>query len=346
MNREEAEELTQAVGQSVSGAWRTIAALKRLGVPKALGLTTEEWVTKRLGGYVKLSIAERRDAVAELKAEGASNREIAGVLGVAEGTVRNDAAAQNCAPADEDAAPDQAFDEENAQNYAPSGLILDDGIDPDPFDPDEDQDLPRDEDGSPVYEETGNPIDAVAALAATDAARKLIADASGNNHRAMGTGENEWYTPAEYIAAAREVMGGIDLDPASSELANRTVQAARYFTVADNGLAHDWHGRVWMNPPYSQPAISHFAEKMVAEVSAGNVEHAIALTHNYTDTAWFHTMASIADAICFTRGRIGFVDREGNKAAPTQGQAFFYYGPDRDAFASVFSAHGIVMVRT
>ncbi len=80
VNREQAEELTQAVGQSVSGAWRTIAALKNLGVPKALGLSTEDWVTQRLGGYIKLSIAERREAVAELKAEGASNREIAGVL--------------------------------------------------------------------------------------------------------------------------------------------------------------------------------------------------------------------------------------------------------------------------
>jgi len=54
---------------------------------------------------------------------------------------------------------------------------------------------------------------------------------------------DEWYTPAGVIEAAREVLGGIDLDPASSETANRTVGAPRYFTEEDDGLARDWHGR-------------------------------------------------------------------------------------------------------
>jgi len=38
-------------------------------------------------------------------------------------------------------------------------------------------------------------------------------------HRTKGTGQNEWFTPDKYIQAAREVMGDIDLDPATSKSA-------------------------------------------------------------------------------------------------------------------------------
>src|SRR5258705_279177 len=34
-----------------------------------------------------------------------------------------------------------------------------------------------------------------------------------------GTGENEWFTPAQYIERARTVLGAIDLDPASNPIA-------------------------------------------------------------------------------------------------------------------------------
>lgn len=164
-----------------------------------------------------------------------------------------------------------------------------------------------------------------------------------HNHRAQGTGENEWYTPAEYVDAAREVMGDIDTDPASSEFAQRTVKAGTFYTIDDDGLAQDWEGRVWMNPPYAQPAIAHFIEKLAASYESGSVTEAIALTHNYTDTQWFHRAAKACDAICFTRGRIGFVNPEGKKAAPTQGQAFFYFGEQTGKFAAVFAKYGFVV---
>jgi phage N-6-adenine-methyltransferase len=183
-----------------------------------------------------------------------------------------------------------------------------------------------------------------AAQAANDAGERLTRDAVFN-HRAQGTGENEWYTPAEHIEAAREVLGDIDLDPASSIIANRTVRAAQFFTIEDNGLERDWHGRVWINPPYAQPHILHFAQKIAKEYSEGRTLEAIALTHNYTDTAWFHLLGAYASAICFTRGRIGFLSPEGQKAAPTQGQAFFYFGPDPAKFSQVFTRFGLVMRR-
>ena len=159
------------------------------------------------------------------------------------------------------------------------------------------------------------------------------------NHRAEGTGENEWFTPPQYIAAARTVMGGIDLDPATHPEAQATVQADAFFTQDDDGLSKDWWGRVWLNPPYAQPLIEQFVTKLVAEVEAGCVDQAILLTHNYTDTKWFHIAERACTAICFTRGRIKFTDIDGADCAPTQGQAFFYFGRQRYDFASTFDPH-------
>jgi phage N-6-adenine-methyltransferase len=157
-----------------------------------------------------------------------------------------------------------------------------------------------------------------------------------------GTGENEWFTPAEYVELARNVLGSIDLDPASSDRAQHVVQAAKYFTKADDGLSHEWRGRVWLNPPYAQPLIADFTGKMVAERRAGRVTAAIMLTHNYTDTAWFQHAAAACDALCFTRGRVKFYEPDGEIAAPTQGQAFLYFGDEVERFASVFAKTGFV----
>jgi protein gp37 len=90
MTREDAEEFTQTVEQIASGTWRQIAWAQRQGVPEALGLTTEQWVKDRLGGYVKMAMPARQLAISELIDQGDNNVEIAKVLGVDESTVRAD----------------------------------------------------------------------------------------------------------------------------------------------------------------------------------------------------------------------------------------------------------------
>ena len=159
-----------------------------------------------------------------------------------------------------------------------------------------------------------------------------------------GTGEFELYTPAHYIEAAREVLGEIDLDPASNELAQSTVQARDYFTPETDGLTRDWNGRVWLNPPYHRDLLPAFVNKLVGEVAVGRTSAAIMLTNNCTDTIWFNSAQATCQAICFTAGRIRFLRRGDKEVAPTQGQAFFYFGPDVDRFAEVFADIGFGVV--
>jgi hypothetical protein len=74
-------------------------------------LTTQDWVRDRLGGYVRMGVDERREAVAELAEDGLSQHEIAAVVGVGVGTVNRDINVPNGTP-DDDLPPDSADQED------------------------------------------------------------------------------------------------------------------------------------------------------------------------------------------------------------------------------------------
>ena len=159
-------------------------------------------------------------------------------------------------------------------------------------------------------------------------------------HVGKNTGNPEWYTPKEYIEAARVVMGGIDLDPASTHVANDVVKAATYYSEEVDGLSQRWSGRVWMNPPYKNKIIGRFVKKLVDAVEAGDVIEAVVLVNNATETKWFNRLVVVATGICFPRRRIRFWHPDTSKAAPLQGQAVVYIGRDLDGFAKAFEKFG------
>jgi hypothetical protein len=152
-------------------------------------------------------------------------------------------------------------------------------------------------------------------------------------HVSQNTGQPEWYTPAAYVEAARRVLGDIDLDPASSPAAQRTVRATRYFTVKDDGLAQDWQGRVFLNPPYNAGLVDQFVTKLCDHHAAGDVPAAVLLVNNATETEWFQRAAAAAAALCFPDGQMGasnsWTTRATRGARPCKGRPSFTSGRPR-----------------
>jgi ParB family chromosome partitioning protein len=163
-------------------------------------------------------------------------------------------------------------------------------------------------------------------------------------HVAQATGNSEWYTPLVYIEAARQVMGRIDIDPASSDKANQIVKANAYYTPADDGRAKAWNGNVWLNPPYAQPLVSQFCELLVDKYQSGEIQQACVLVNNATETGFYQRMLQHCEAVCFIKGRVKFIDEKGvESGAPLQGQTVLYFGQQTDRFAHTFNRFGVIL---
>ena len=170
------------------------------------------------------------------------------------------------------------------------------------------------------------------------------AQAMKRAHAMYNTGENEWYTPSNLIECARSFLGTIDLDPASSALANETVRATTWYGVERDGLAQPWHGSVWMNPPYARGLIERFVERLMESHLVGDVPQALILVNNATDTRWFHYLQSAPHRHTLALSyRVKFVSPEGRDPNAMQGQVLVYLGSRRAEFALAFASHGVVL---
>lgn len=63
---------------------------------------------------------------------------------------------------------------------------------------------------------------------------------------------DDWYTP-RWLFDSLGLLFDVDVC-APVDPAHRTCPARRHYTEADDGLAQDWAGLVWCNPPYSDAA--------------------------------------------------------------------------------------------
>jgi ParB family chromosome partitioning protein len=157
-------------------------------------------------------------------------------------------------------------------------------------------------------------------------------------------GYEPYGTPPECLEAARAVLGTIDLDPASSAIAQQRVQATRYYTEQDDGLAHEWHGTVWLNPPYGAP-MARFLAKLRHHHEAGDVPAGIILVSLHAISAGWTAPLFDADLLCITDHRLEFIRDDGKPAATPYGSVFGYFGPEPGRFAHHFRQFGYILTR-
>jgi len=342
LSEDAAEEFTAALGQVLAGGLRLAEWGKDNGIPEALGLSKAEWAQKKLRGHLQWDDDDERRLVSKHLTEvlGLSYRRAADIMGVSHVTVWNDLHPVQKLTAEPEAPPKEAPEPVQELTAPPESVP--------PSEPEAWLVEPCAECGKPTRRRWLHDRDEFGGrLLCDDCAEALDQATVAPPHVHVGenSGENEWYTPAAYVEAARAVMGDIDLDPASNAVANDVVGASVFYDADRNGLAHEWFGRVWMNPPYAQPACAHFCQKLVAHFEADTVTEACVLVNNATETEWFQGVAQRAVAVCFPNGRIRFWHPEREEGAPLQGQAVLYLGPHPTAFRHQFGRFGVVLER-
>lgn len=189
----------------------------------------------------------------------------------------------------------------------------------------------------------------------------------------QSSGIVEYYTDPRIPGAAREVMGGIDLDPASCLLANAFgVFASRIFTKEDNGLVHDWDGRVWLNHPFHRgenpcpedrtrcdkkvcvrptgadkkgpprghidyriPSNKDWIGTAVLEYESGNATALILICFSSTSESWFRPLLSYP--LCFLTPRTNYYRPDGSLAGDvSKGSVVAYMGTKPARFKRIF----------
>ena len=157
-----------------------------------------------------------------------------------------------------------------------------------------------------------------------------------------------WRTPntkdQPVIDLIKKALGGqIWLDPCSDSGSN-VPATMRYFKWSDGLAQHNvWNKTVYINPPFSDPF--PWVERCCLEVARGNVSAAVMLLKAgvVSNVGTGELINKYASAICYWRGRINFLNDEGN---PIKGSDFdcvlIYFGARLDLFRQAFGGRGTI----
>ena len=118
-----------------------------------------------------------------------------------------------------------------------------------------------------------------------------------------------WATPQDFFDRLHQ-LHAFELDVCATP---DNAKCGRFFTKADDGLAQEWTGSVWMNPPYGRE-IGAWMKKAKESAEAG--AKVVCLVPARTDTAWWHDYA-VKGEITFIRGRLKFGGHKTNAPFPS-----------------------------
>ena len=172
----------------------------------------------------------------------------------------------------------------------------------------------------------------------------------------------ERYTPPEIVAAVKDALGTIDLDPCTTQLVNNTfIRAKRFYTEKDNGLDEErnpWQGKIYVNPPgniCSNPGGANdmpqmFWRRTIQEYQAKQVSAAIFMSYNIEflqrSQNWSYPMLKYP--FCIPQKQLTFYLEKGGVLKPGDYPAFanaiIYIGNNVGRFTKAFANIGMVVI--
>jgi len=165
-----------------------------------------------------------------------------------------------------------------------------------------------------------------------------MSDKKGFSHESQDAASVDWYTP-QWIF--NDIGLTFDIDPCQPIGGIPRIPAKKFYTIEDDGLASEWYGKIWCNPPYGKET-KDWLHKMHIH------RNGIALVFARTDCAWFHDYVAKADSILFLRGRVKFVDGNGKTggSGAGSGSMLISWGDECTKALSKLSNKGLLVYPT
>ncbi len=190
----------------------------------------------------------------------------------------------------------------------------------------------------------------------------------------QNSGDTERYTCPEIMARVQLFFGQIELDPASTRLANKTVKASRIITKKGDGLSKEWKAKnVWLNHPFQKgekackpnckkkkcndpttasyrghciiediPSNLNWMEKLLSEYKKGNFQESLNITFVNSSETWCQLLLR-EGMQCFVSKRVEYYSPTGKQSGGvTKGSMVTYLGTRKEEFKALFSEIGVV----